>query len=338
MIDRCLKGRLSLDRLKQLAAWTCHAQHGAARKSCWAFAALILLPLLVLDNLASAVIVQRGDETIRGYLRQSDEQWVVIDEVLPGGATRRRRFRRSELRRFLNAVEPGRLAALDESDPKSYFNYADELSEKLADPDARRTALRLYLIAAYLDPDRLGRSSLQSMALLAESAVEERRYRSMAYLLDHSHDPDLLKPAKLTGLKSLPEENGQRRLLRAGLQALWSGRRREAARFASMDQFRQALAPFADSLSFDEYAAWANGSDDWLPPSILRKAVALELILSPARAATAAVDRDESSVSWGAADWRRPSRATGQLRLESITPFDPRKSRYRDGQWVTPSG
>jgi len=47
----------------------------------------------------------------------------------------------------------------------------------------------LYLIAAYRNPQELGRSSLLGMTALARTPAEERRFRAMTYLLGDDHDP-----------------------------------------------------------------------------------------------------------------------------------------------------
>ena len=49
-------------------------------------------------------------------------------------------------------------------------------------------ALRLFLIAAHLDPQKLGPSSLLGMSLLASTPAEVRKYRAMAFLLDPKGD------------------------------------------------------------------------------------------------------------------------------------------------------
>jgi hypothetical protein len=293
--------------------------------------AMIFIVVVGIGDIVWAVIIRQGEETFRGYLLKSDESQVVIDEVLPGGKTRRRTFLRSDVR-VLPGVRPDRLASLREDEPKGYFNYADELSAKVEDPDARRTAIRLYLIAAYLDPENLGRSSLLAMASLALTAEEERRYRSMAYLLDGGHDPSLLKPsqvARIDATSGLSEQQTQ--FLRRGLRYLWSGRKKAAANFARNDEFRKALAPFDAMLPFGEFVAGTGGSEDQVPQATLRKAILLELALEPIPSATVKGSADLEN--WSDLDWRQPSRSTTALSLETITPFDPRKSRYREGEW-----
>jgi hypothetical protein len=54
-------------------------------------------------------------------------------------------------------------------------------------------ALRLFLIAAYLDPQKLGPGCLGSMVPLAGTPAEARKCRAMAYLLDPSGDAAQLK-------------------------------------------------------------------------------------------------------------------------------------------------
>ena len=95
-----------------------------------------------------------------------------------------------------------RLAELVRSNPDAYREYAEELAEKRKDPDAQQTSIRLFQMAAVLDPQRLGRSCLLGMVPLARDAAEQRRFRAMAYLLDPDHDPALLQASEQTAARS----------------------------------------------------------------------------------------------------------------------------------------
>src|SRR5262249_5895515 len=105
---------------------------------------------------------------------------------------------KSEVDLIHRPVAAERLTALSPERPKEYRDYAEELADKKVDPEARETGLRLYAIAANLDPANLGRSSLLGMTALAASVEEERQYRALAFLLDPEHDRGVLKDTKKT--------------------------------------------------------------------------------------------------------------------------------------------
>ncbi len=149
---------------------------------------------------ASAVIIflKGQDQPLLGYLVRETSDVVVFRQLLEDGQQRRRTLSKSEIEDLIISVSDERLEKLERSDPQAYREYAEELSEKRKDPDAQETAIRLFLIAAYLDTDRLGRSCLLGMAGLARDEAEQRRFMAMAYLLDPKHDSSLLKSPTVT--------------------------------------------------------------------------------------------------------------------------------------------
>ena len=142
------------------------------------------------------------DQPIRGYYVRENEHAVVLLELLPNGSTAERSVPRSQIDDMIRSVSEERLAALRPENPDGYREYAEELAEKRKDPDAQLTGLRLYQMAAVLEPQRLGRSCLLGMVPLARDAAELRRFRALAYLLDPDHDPALLRVSEQTAVRS----------------------------------------------------------------------------------------------------------------------------------------
>jgi len=60
--------------------------------------------------------------------------------------------------------------------------------KKKLDPEARQMAVRLFQIAAWLDPAKTGRGALLGLVSVAHSGEEEARFRAAAYLFDPRHD------------------------------------------------------------------------------------------------------------------------------------------------------
>ena len=287
----------------------------------------------VCGSAAAVTILERETkQQFRGYLIQENERRVVIDELLPDGSTRRLTFDRAKVEVF-KRVDDSQLAELDSDKPADYRMYADELSEAKADPDARRTAIRLYLIAAYLNPEELGRGSLVAMADLASTPEEARRFSAMAYLMDPARDRSLLKTREVPVSKR-PPLAADKKLLEQGLRAFWSGHKLAAARMADREDFKKSLAAYSGVLTWEEYREAAKSRGEALPSATMRKVAALALTLA-GRTAVAKPRPSEASEppTWSQLDWQRTAALT-KLSLETITPFDPRECHFRHGKWV----
>ncbi len=165
------------------------------------------------------IIETRNGQRAAGFLVREDDKSVVLRRLIDGEEIVQE-YPKADVVMVLRPIDPRRLEALQPGSPKSYRDYAEELADKREDPEARETALRLYLIAAYLAPDELGRSGLIGMSALAETAEEERAYRAMAFLLDPKHDRNLLRPSS----KVEPNRSDRtRRTFIAALQAYRTG-------------------------------------------------------------------------------------------------------------------
>ncbi len=288
----------------------------------------------------SAVIVlpAGGGKPIKGRLVRMSPEVIVLRVRRPDGSWHERTIDRSGVEDVLVTVSKDRLASLGADRPKDYRDYAEELAEKREDPDARAAAIRLYLIAAYLDPDRLGRSCLLGMTGLARDAEEERKFRAMVYLLDPEHDRRSLRPAADRALDRPSDDPEARDALLKTLRTLRLGRRREALHLAKRPDVTRQLASLADIMTHDELVRAAEGTGKSLSPAMLRKVLTLELALlkDPAAPIEPAPAKGElprwSQTIGGGAATPLPS-----LTLETLVgEFDPRKCHYRDGKWVEP--
>lgn len=205
---------------------------------------------------AVLVFVKGEDRPIRGYLVREDEEELVINRPEADGTTTEQVIiARADIDDVIRTVSADRLESLQPSDPDTYREYAEELAEKKKDPDAHITSLRLFLIAAYLAPERLGRSCLLGMVPLARSDVEKRRFRAMAYLLDPAHDPGTLSlPVETT--PGNPELDGEqaKSVLRA-LRLLRQGKRNAAKTLARRVNLEENLSKLTSTITYDEFEA-----------------------------------------------------------------------------------
>jgi hypothetical protein len=147
--------------------------------------------LLCLSS-AWAILIETKGGPVGGYLQSDDGKILTVKVRLPDGTEKTHEFERSKVK-IIHQLDRARLEKLTRDNPKDYRDYAEELAQHKEDPEARDTAMRLYLIAAYLDPKQFGASSLLGMSALAGSPAEARKCRAMAFLLDPKEDAGFLK-------------------------------------------------------------------------------------------------------------------------------------------------
>jgi len=303
----------------------------------------ILLTFFLIGSLAAragAVIVfPKGDgEPLKGRLVRMDDEVIVLQVQQRDGAWRERIIRRSAVGDVIVTVSEERLAALKPDNPKDYRDYAEELAEKREDPDARAAAIRLYLIAAYLDPENLGRSSLLGMTGLARSAGEQRKFQAMVYLLDPEHDRRSLRPVAEVKTEPADEDPEARQALLIALQNLRRDRRREALNVVKRPSVKKQMEVIQDILTYDQFVETAGETGKPLSNEMLRKVLTAELAL---RKESASVDEPGAAAdklpSWSQTIDAGATPPLPSLTLETLIPeFDPRKCQYRSGRWVVP--
>ncbi len=270
----------------------------------------------------AVTIFERGKtEATRGRLVKQSATEVVITELTPSGP-RERTIARTNIEDLIDPVDPARLVELSPEQPQAYRNYAEELAEKRIDPDAQAAAIRLYLIAAYLSPEKLAKSCLLGMTALARSPAEEQRFRAMAYLYDSDHDRRLLRTTE-TSATTTPVSETRAALLRA-LQLRRQGNRRAALLNVNRPDVQEEFARFGDVLTFEEF------SQIGLSDNLVKKIVALELALETGEA------RQTASITWSQIERSGATTPIPALSLTTIAEFDPRQCVFRDGAWVAP--
>ncbi len=278
------------------------------------------------------VFTKNQDEPIRGFLINENAVSIEVHEPLPGGEFRKHILPRVEIDGdIIRAVDAARLAALKPQAPEEYRSYAEDLAVKTEDPEARAMAIRLYLIAAYLKPDELGRSCLLGMAGLARTPEEERAFRAMSFSLDPDHDASLLKAPKLAVSEFTGIKDSERQALRIALQLLRSGKLVEARRHFTRPPVQTAAAYYSYILSENDYLE-AERAGGRLSPRLLRKFLTLEIILS-ATVPTEAPDTPSEFAPWSRLMARADTKPAVSQTLTTLTEFDPRQTVYREGKW-----
>jgi hypothetical protein len=283
----------------------------------------------------AVIIIEKGvAEPIRGYLVDANEARVVVDVLLPNGETRQRILPRTSIEEMIEAVSQERLESLRSERPQDYRDYAEELAGKTNDPDAQRTAIRLYQIAAYLAPDKLGRSCLLGMVSLARTPDEERKFRAVAFLLDAEHDRSVLKApksGKATDGSKLTDE--QRQQLRVVLRALRDGRANDARTAARKPGLQEPLRHIATLLTPADFADLGQG--EALPPGLMFKVLAAEVAIDPIKTESTDEVTPRRPSGWSQVINTKAFRPVPVLSLELLTEFDPRECHFRNGKWAS---
>ncbi len=297
-----------------------------------AFIAFLLFANIGLPCWAVIVLVENRDEPIRGVLAEENASSIEVHELLPNGTVTKHSIPRVTISELIRAIDPEQLAALTPERPEAYRRYAEDLAIKTEDPEAPVEAIRLYLIAAYLKPDELGRSCLLGMAGLARSPAEERSFRAMAFVLDPAHDPSVLKPPKVKASTFTGVTDLEKRSLRTGVQLIRAGKLDDAKKYFQRPPVQAAAASYSHIVSKADYdeAAEANGR---LTPRLLRKFVTLEIALSGITTTEVATESMDVA-PWSQLIARDDSEPITPQTLTTITEFDPRAQLYRDGKWV----
>ena len=295
-----------------------------------------LFAVLAIPVPCQAVIVflKGRDEPIRGYLREENATRIVVNEVLSNGELRKWDLRRVQIDDIIRAVSVEELAKLQSDKPEGYRQYAEDLAAKTEDPDARAAAIRLYLIAAYLSPDALGRSCLLGAAALARTPKEERAFHAMAFVLDPDHDSTLLKAPKLVTTNSDVINDTDRAHLRTAVQMLRNGKLSDAREYFGRKSVKRAQAFYSYIATQDDYLA-AIESQGRLSPRLLHKLVTLEVTLSGI-VASDIPKKSSQIVPWSQTVARNLTQPIKPLAIEALTEFDPRACHFVDGKWVKP--
>jgi hypothetical protein len=215
---------------------------------------VFLLAVVVHPPLYAIIIETGAGKRVSGYVVREDKAKIVIRSKV-AGKDRDDEYTLQNIR-IIHRVSQERLAKLKKESPRDYRDYAEELAPKAEDPEARETALRLFLIAAWLEPDKLGRSCLMSMSNLARTPEEARRFRALAYLLDAKHDPAALQLPKQTGSTSAVTDKASEVAKTDFLSALKEFRRGRLAEARSLANQPGVAELFAASPGLMDHATF----------------------------------------------------------------------------------
>jgi hypothetical protein len=276
----------------------------------------------------AAVFLVGENEPVYGYLVSADDSTVVIDVPQADGKLARTSFLRDRVEDLVITVDPERLGGLSPDDPLGYLQYAEELSIKKQDPEARDAARRLFLIAGSLAPQTHGRQAALGLANVAADADEARQARTLASLIDPSGpavEPVVPTPA------AARIDSGRARALISGIQAYRRGEVKTARNaFGNEDNLRM-LASLDPPVPVDRLRESLTGQEFRPDYQVLAALVPLERSLR--LDGTLAGSGTGAEVDPFSAENRIP---VAWPTWSNVTEFDPAETVFRDSKWQRP--
>ncbi len=300
-------------------------------------AVLIGLGVLLASSEGAVVYLKGETQPLVGVVESADETSITLRRENNDGEIVSQRILREEIEVLLQGVDPDRLAQLSPDNPQGYREYAEELAVQTVDPEAVETATRLFLIAAWLDPENQGRSALLGLTPLMTDPQQVKQLRGLAYLLDPAHDASLLEGSSALGAgRNSGISDELRQDVVQVLRFLRRGQRSNARQLLERQEIRAALAKATNKITPIECDQLVQGScpgcqEGNLPPYLLQKLLAAELELTSRKRDSAA------QTQWGFFLDESFQKPLPVLSLRKATPLDPRQSVYRNGKWVEPS-
>jgi hypothetical protein len=292
--------------------------------------------LLLMPAAGSSILIRDGKAFIGGYLVSKDDKKVTVRVQDTFGIEEIREFDINKVVKY--GFDPARLGKLTKDNPNAYLDYAKELAEQVRDPEAKEYALRLFLIAAYLDPSRLDSTYLRNMSELASMPAEARRLRAMAFLRDAKGDESLLK---IDRRKATAEPTTNLKRFQNALRNYCNGDFKSAKGFLEqvrndeMDSCFRIVPGKMKRLDFLKACKSSESSksyDEDQMEAILRTEIWVDDHIRALGAATTSTGAD----SWSRVLNTGQTEAIPPLTLETVTEFDPRACVFRKGKWVVP--
>jgi len=213
------------------------------------YSSLALVTLLALPAPSWSIVIEADKTKVQGHLVKETPERLTIRFVGPDGLDVEKDFDRKAIR-VIHRIDIARLEALTSKNPQSYRNYAEVLAAEKDDPEAQELAIRLFAIAAALDPEKLGRSCLRDLQDLPLGAAYRRKCATLSYLLDPKKDADVFKPGPVP-----PRARTSWDSFLEGLRELRRGRTREAARKLQTPDTQKHFGAFPGLLSLPDVLA-----------------------------------------------------------------------------------
>jgi hypothetical protein len=294
-------------------------------------AMLVLAFGLVAMNLpraAADVLWLRDGTTLYGRIEAELPDHILFRERTDRpGEYRSRTVQRNEVDSMVRTIDEERLAALQHGNWPAYRDLAEELEVQQADPEARETALHLYLLLARHAIGDLRERGFRGAIAVAD-AQQQRLIRALAH--QQLADSGVEWPVDGRVLQSrAPVDLTQLNQLQTALREFRDGAPRALQRLAADPATRDLLEPLAATCSWPQFQELAGSGE----PDFAALARAIDLEIAIARWLTG----DEPGPPRSDSPWSvLVHQARNPLPLpdfESVSPIPLNRTVWRDGGW-----
>lgn len=269
------------------------------------------------DNPISGKILARNAEQVSVRVFKDGEFDNVIDLPL------------ANVEHLLVNIDADRLSKLTPDRPGEYRDYAEELASQKTDLSARDLARRLYLIAAANSDGSVRGSALAGLIAIAETDTQRHRMEVLRFLVIPGESSISLgkEPTKRRSLTG-----PQRQLTLKLIHAIRKEESDTATKLLDSPDNRAVFSFWSDECRLEEFDRMARVNRP--NKSQLGKLLRIELqVTDPGHDLNSPSNR---KLNWG--DYA--TQVSGNLSVlpsfDNVTRFNPRKTIFRDGEWVEP--
>lgn len=227
----------------------------------WRFMLGLAIGFFCLASSAAAIVIMENrGAAIGGFLVNDDGREMTIRVRGPDGQEKVSKYAHARFT-VLHRLDVKRLEGLSRDNPQAYRDYAEELARQPADPEARYMALRLYLIAAKLDPQKYGPSSLLGMSALADTPADVRKYRALAFILDPKADARLLQAEAGNPAPRTPAQVAALRDFVKALQSYRAGQIKVASDTVKRDGVDKVFSAAPGQIDQKTFLQWCTDAN-----------------------------------------------------------------------------
>jgi hypothetical protein len=275
---------------------------------------------------AALVLFNDGSEPAMGGIVREDNVQIVLRAYRPDGKTLEQVIARSKIAEIQETVSSTRLESLQPEKPRDYLEYAEILSAKKRDWEARETALRLFSIVLTNHREKLGARALKGMAALAISPAESYRYRLALALLDPTCK---LTPRDAEQSQLEKSTRDTTHLAVQGLQSIRQGKGSEGKTLLAQPPIVALLRDYEAIITRNELDIACQ--EKQLTARQLRQILILEFTLENRLELTG---ESAANLTWSAEMITGGNAPVLLIDWDHLTPYDGHENIFRNGKWV----
>ncbi len=284
------------------------------------------------DSQGAVIYLKGSTQPMTGYIVSQDDRRVTLRRTLPSGVEREDLFLREQIELVVETVSAERLQKLTPDNPNAYRDYAEELAVKWIDPEARDAAVRLYLIAAYIDNGTIQKSALRGLVANARSTLEERKFRTLAYR-STGYDATFLRQVITKRSPNASTDPKAKTTLLNSVKAARRGDFLLASELLDSTEVQKELANYEDVMTLETLVGICL--NELITKEELNQLLKIELLLSSSTRSPGRTTKHREE-NWSQLVSENELSPIFEISFLTVTEFDPRKCVFRDGNWQLP--